>query len=426
MTRPPLAAIVLAAGRSTRMRSERPKVLHEVLGLPLVLHVVRAARDAGAERVVLVVSPEHREAVAAALAGEEGLDFAVQEEARGTAHAVLAARDALGGFRGTALVLMGDAPCVRPRSLEALLREHRARAARCSLLSGRLDDPRGYGRVVRGPDGDVTAIIEEKDADPATRALREVNTGTFALELPACWELLERVEPSPHTGELYLTDVVQLARASGARVHAEPAADPGDALGVNTRAQLAQVTATLRERINAEHMARGATIVDPRTTFIDARACLEEDVRIEPFTVIEGPCRVARGAVVGPFAHLRGEVEIGPGARVGNFVEVVRSRLGAGSRALHLAYVGDASLGDEVNVGAGTVFANWDGQRHRECEVGRGASLGANTVLVAPARLGAGARTGAGAVVVRTEVPPGDTFVGVPARSRSGAEGSEA
>jgi bifunctional UDP-N-acetylglucosamine pyrophosphorylase/glucosamine-1-phosphate N-acetyltransferase len=416
-----LAAVILAAGRSTRMKSSVPKVLHRVLGLPLVEHVIRAARSVGVGKVVLVVSEDHRDDVAAALAHLPDLELAVQGEPKGTAHAVLAAQGALEGFAGTVLTLMGDAPCVSQDSLGALLAEHRERQSKVSVLSGRVSTPRGYGRIVRGPDGDVNAIIEEKDATEGQRAIAEVNAGSFALEAPVCWDLLGRIAPSPRTGELYLTTVIELARADGLRVHAADAGREGDLLGVNDRAQLAHVTGVLRERINAEHMSRGVTIVDPASTFIDAQVEIAQDVRIEPFVVVHGPCKLERGALIGPFAHVRGGSTIGEGAHVGNFVEVVRSSLGAGTTAMHLAYLGDATVGQRVNVGAGVITANNDGQRKHPTQVGDGASLGSNTVLVAPTTVGAGA------VVVRSEVPAGATVVGVPARpvsaNRSGGEG---
>ncbi len=420
-----VAAVVLAAGQSRRMKSDLPKVLHPVLGQPLLAYAIDAARSAGAGRVVVVVRPEHEAAVRDAFANPGGspqgshtqgdVVTAIQHEARGTAHAVMAAREALTGFEGTLLVLLGDAPCVTSRSLEALLREHAQRAAALSVLTGEVPEPRGYGRIVRGPDGDLAGIIEEKDASPQVRALREINSGVMALEAPAIWGTLERIQPSAASGELYLTDAIELTRAAGRRVHAVRAAGPDEVLGVNDRVQLAQVTAVLRRRINEAHMLAGVTIVDPESTFIDARAVIEHDVRIEPFTVVEGACRLERGARVGPFARLRA-AHLRSEAIVGNFVEVARTEVGRGTRALHLSFLGDGALGADVNVGAGTIFANWDGARHHRTVVGEGASLGAGTVVVAPASIGAGARTGAGAVVAKGEVAAAATVVGVPAR----------
>lgn len=408
------AAIVLAAGRSRRMQSTLPKVLHRVLGLPLVEYVVRAARGAGAERVVVVASPDHRDQVAETLAHIPAVQVVVQEDPQGTAHAILAAKPALEGFSGTGLVLLGDAPAISGRSLSALLKAHGERRASLSVLSGIVDDPTGYGRVIRGVHGDLEAIIEEKDAPAEVREVQEINSGVFALELPALWDVLEAVRPSPATGERYATDAIGIALARHLRTHACAAAETADVLGVNDRAQLAAVTAVLRERINLGHMQRGVTIVDPSSTFIDVRAEIEGDARIEPFTVIQGACRIGAGAVVGPFAHLR-EAELGPESRVGNFVEVVRSGIGAQSRALHLSYIGDATLAADVNVGAGTIFANYDGQTHQRSAVGEQASIGANSVLIGPSQLGARARTGAGAVV-KGEVAADQTVVGVPAR----------
>lgn len=416
---------MLAAGQSKRMRSDVPKVLHHALGQPLVAYAVQAARSAGATRIVVVVRPEHREQVASALAGFDEVTLAIQAEAKGTAHAVLAAKDALAGFNGTGLVLLGDAPCVSSHSLETLVKEHASRAATLSVLTGEVANPTGYGRIVRGPDGDLASIVEEKDASDAVKACREINSGVMALELPRLWSILERIQPSPRTGELYLTDAIEQTRlpsslpsstGNAGKVHAVRAAAEEDVLGVNDRVQLAQVTEILRRRINERHMRNGVTIVDPASTFIDARAELEHDVTIEPFTIIEGPCRVARGAKVGPFARLRGGSKLESGAIVGNFVEVVRSEVGPRARALHLAYLGDARLGAGVNVGAGAITANWDGQAHQRTTVADDASLGAGSVAVAPVTVGAGATIGAGAVVLG-DVPAGETWVGVPARA---------
>jgi bifunctional UDP-N-acetylglucosamine pyrophosphorylase/glucosamine-1-phosphate N-acetyltransferase len=422
-----IAAIILAAGRSRRMKSDVPKVLHSVLGIPLVEHVARAALSVGTERIVVVVSPEHREAVRAALADLPQVSLAVQSEPKGTAHAVLAARAALEGFEGMGLVLCGDAPCISQRSLSALVTAHREADAQLSLLTGRVPDPTGYGRIVREDAGRLAEIVEEKDATDEQRAIDEINSGTFALDLPASWEGLEAIGPSAATGELYVTDAVGLTRERGGAVQAVNAAGETDVLGVNDRAQLAQAISVLRERINQGHMKGGVTIVDSASTFIDPRARIEADVRIEPFVMIQGPCVIEAGAVVGPFAHIRGGSKLGPRSRVGNFVEVVRSQVGEDTNALHLSYLGDGTLGAGVNVGAGTIFANWDGTKHHETNVGAGASLGANTVVVAPATLGERCRTGAGSVVVRTEIPAGATYVGVPARGlRSQTPGGDA
>ena len=412
------AAIVLAAGRSRRMRSSLPKVLHPILGLPIVEYVVRTAIQVGAERVVVVASPEHRDQVAETLSHLPQVEVVIQDPPLGTAHAILAAKEALADFSGTGLVLLGDAPGISLRSLNALLTMHRERNAALSVLSGVVANPTGYGRVLRGVHGDVEAIIEEKDAPPEVREVCEINSGTFALELPKIWEVLEGVKPSAATGERYATEAIGVARSRGLRTIACNVADEADILGVNDRSQLAAATVVLRERILQRHMEAGVTIVDPASTFVDVRATLERDVRLEPFTVIEGACHIGEGSVIGPFAHLR-EATLGQEVRIGNFVEVVRSTVGAKSRALHLSYLGDAQVGQDVNIGAGTIFANYDGQAHQPSTVADRASLGANTVVVGPSQIGSGAKTGAGAVV-KGEVSPEAVVVGVPARPLGG------
>ncbi|MBI3723749.1 bifunctional N-acetylglucosamine-1-phosphate uridyltransferase/glucosamine-1-phosphate acetyltransferase [bacterium] len=434
-----LAAIVLAAGKSKRMNSALPKVLHPILGMPLVCHVLEAAVAAGVRRIVVVASVENRSALEAALREWHderarrtapslttfSVDVVVQEVQRGTADAVLSARARLQGFDGTAVVLCGDAPCVSASSIEALLSEHRSKGAEISVLSGELDDPGGYGRIVRGSGAAITRIVEEKDATPDERRIREINSGIIALEVPLAWSLLENVAPSKETDELYLTEAVSLASREGRKALAVMAAVPEDVLGVNDRAQLAHVTAVIRRRVNLAHMKAGVTLVDPDTVFIDPRARIGRDTLIMPFVVIEGPCVIGSGVRLGPFAHVRGGSVLGDGGAVGNFVEVVRTRMGSSSRALHLAYLGDATVGEGTNVGAGTIFANYDGKDKHPTSVGAKVSLGAGTVLVAPCSVGDSARTGAGAVVLaRESVPAGETWVGVPARKNAARRAS--
>jgi bifunctional UDP-N-acetylglucosamine pyrophosphorylase/glucosamine-1-phosphate N-acetyltransferase len=429
-----LAAIVLAAGRSKRMNSALPKVLHPILGVPLVVHVLEAAVAAGVTRIVLVANADNKDALAQASAdwiterrtrieraAAVSCEIAIQETPRGTADAVLSARAALAGFSGTAVVLCGDVPCVSASSIEALLLGHSERKADLSVLSGDLPNPTGYGRIVRGPDGDLAAIVEEKDATPERKALKEINSGILALELPRLWDTLSRIAPSATTGELYLTEAVVVGRNEKKRTIAVRAALPEDVLGVNDRSQLAECAAVLRHRVNVAHMKAGVTIVDPATAFIDTRVQIGRDTTIMPFVVIEGPCVIGSGVRVGPFAHVRGGSTVGEGGAVGNFVEVVRSHLGANTRALHLAYLGDTDMGEKTNVGAGTIVANFDGVAKHRTSVGSDVALGAGTVLVAPCVVAKGARTGAGAIVTAgNTVPAGETWAGVPARRLDG------
>lgn len=420
-----VAAIVLAAGKSKRMNSALPKVLHPVLGVPLIAYVLGAAVEAGIRTLVLVANPENKAQLEAAVAewSEETLEaegvrveIAVQEMPKGTAHAVLAAKSKLAGFTGTVVVLCGDAPCVSPGSIEALLKEHRARNAELSVLSGEVADPRGYGRIIRGPDGDLASIVEEKDATPHHRAIREINSGILAFEMPRLWTVLERIQPSRETGEIYLTEAVTLAKVERHKSIAVHAAVPTDVLGVNDRAQLADATAVLRDRINLGHMKAGVTIVDPKSAFIDPRAKIGHDTTLLPWVVIEGPCEIGSGVRVGPFAHIRGGSRVGDGAAVGSYVEVVRSEMGEKARALHLTFLGDAKIGAGTNIGAGSVVANFDGVNRHPTTVGPGSFIGSGTVLVSPCTLGDGARTAAGAVVVHTTIPAGEVWAGVPAK----------
>lgn len=427
---PEIAAIVLAAGRSKRMNSALPKVLHPVLGVPLFVYVLEAAFEAGVRRIVLVANPDNKDALRAACdewshersarsSAEVSWDVAVQETPRGTADAVLAARHHLEGFTGTGLVLCGDAPCVSPSSLQALLKEHQERKADLSVLSGEVANPHGYGRIVRGVDGDLAAIVEEKDATPERRAIKEINSGIIALELPRLWATLQAIQPSKASGELYLTEGVTVARNEKKRAAAVRAGVLEDVLGVNDRVQLAEVTQILKRRVNARFMREGVTIVDPESAWIDPRARIGRDTTILPGVVIEGPCVLGENMRVGPFAHIRGGSTFGNGGAVGNFVEVVRSRWGDKARALHLAYVGDATVGDDTNVGAGTITANFDGAKRQPSRVGSKVSLGSGTILVAPVEVADGARTGAGAVVTH-DVPRNETWAGVPARRLHG------
>ncbi len=425
------AAIVLAAGKSKRMNSALPKVLHPVLGVPLFVYVLEAAVAAGVRRIVLVANPDNKDALRKATeewAAERKLrsgadvrwDVAVQETPKGTADAVLSARSALEGFTGTGIVLCGDAPCVSPSSLEALLKQHRERSADLSVLSGDVADPLGYGRIVRGPDGDLSSIVEEKDATPERKAIKEINSGIIALELPRLWHTLQAVQPSKASGELYLTEAVTVARNEKKRTVAVRAGVFEDVLGVNDRVQLAQVTAIIKRRVNEAVMRSGVTLVDPESTWIDPRARIGRDTTILPGVVIDGPCVIGEGVRIGPFAHVRGGSTLGDGGAVGNFVEVVRSQWGDKSRALHLAYVGDATVGEDTNIGAGAITANYDGKNRQTSKIGSRVSLGSGTVLVAPVGVGDGARTGAGAVVTK-DVPPGETWAGVPARRLDGS-----
>lgn len=438
------AAIVLAAGQGTRMRSRIPKVLHPLAGRPMVDHVLAALSDAGVTRPVVVIG-HGAEAVGAAL-GDRATTV-LQDPQRGTADAVRVGLDGLAATIDRVLVTMGDVPMQPPELYTALLDALDGGEAAIALVSARVDDPSGYGRVVRDPGGGASAIVEEADADEATRAIGEVNAGTYAFDAAWLRGAIGRVQASA-SGEYYLTDLVALAVGDGRPVAVVAAADPDDAMGINDRVALSVAEERLRRRINERHMRNGVTIVDPASTRIDATVEIGQDARIEPGSTLQGATVIARDAVIGPNAHVRDsrigartqvwasvveastvaeDVQIGPYAhlrpgadvgarcRIGNFAEIKQSTLGAGTQQHHFSYIGDAQVGDNVNIGAGSVTANFDGTAKHRTIVGSGVKLGVDTMMVAPVTIGEGATTGAGAVITR-DVAPGKTVVGMPAR----------
>jgi bifunctional UDP-N-acetylglucosamine pyrophosphorylase/glucosamine-1-phosphate N-acetyltransferase len=442
---PSLAAIVLAAGQGTRMRSRLPKVLHPLAGRPLIHHVLGLLADLQASPIV-VVTGHGAEAVEAALDSTAVVAIR-QEPQRGTADAVRMAMSAIPEAMHQVLVTMADVPLLPPDLVRTLVDEQTRADAPIVLLSAKLQDPSGYGRIVRAPDDSCQAIVEEADADSATRALDEVNAGTYCFDGSWLRSHVARVPLSP-SGEYYLTDLVGLATSEGQVVRVVTAPRPELAMGINDRVQLAAADRLLRARIAEDHMRAGVTIVDPASTFIDAAVEIGQDARIEPWTVLSGrtvigpeavigpgsrirdsridaraqvygswveESEVGEDAHVGPMSHLRPGSVVGAGSEIGNYAEVKKSRLGARVRQHHFSYLGDAQVGDDVNIGAGTVTANFDGTTKHETVIGDGAFIGVDTMLRAPVTVGPGAKTGAGSVVTR-DVAPGKTVVGVPAR----------
>lgn len=440
MTQNQLAIIVLAAGQGTRMKSRLPKVLHEIGGRPLVGHVLHTAGALGADHIEVVVRHERDQVVAALAAQHPDAVIVDQDDIPGTGRAVQVALDTLpADFEGDVLVLSGDVPLLQADTLQALLDGHRAASAAATLLSARLDDPTGYGRVIRGADGTVERIVEQKDASDEERAVTEINAGVYVFRATALRTSLAKVGRDNAQGEMYLTDVIGLLRAEAEPVAAELAADVASTFGVNDRAQLAEAGRVLNQRIVRHWQREGVTIVDPATTWIDDDAKIAADVTILPNTQIlratviaagatVGPdttlvdCEVGEDAVVrrtdanlavigaratvGPFSFLRPGTVLGEGGKIGAYVETKNAQIGEGSKVPHLSYVGDATIGRGVNLGASTITANYDDVNKHRTEIGDEVHTGSHTVLVAPVRLGAGAKTGAGAVV-RKDVPAG-------------------
>ena len=406
-------AVVLAAGRGVRMKSEKAKVLHGLLGRPLIHHVLRSLRAAGVKDIVVVVG--HQEDAVKKAAGD-GVAFARQTEQKGTGHAVLSAEKSLKGFGGQVFVLAGDAPLITPDTLQAMADAHKAARAAATVLTCCIDDPSGYGRIARDDSGKFLGIVEDNDADEKQKMIQEVNSGAYVFEAKDLFRALREVTPNAKKGEIYLTDVLKVLMGHGRAVATHRAPDPAEVYGINSRRDLVAATNFLRWRILERHMDAGVTIVDPSTTFIEEDTTIGPDTVILPYTVIEHDVTIGKGCEVGPFSHLRPGAVLDDGAEVGNFVEVKKSRIGPHSKAKHLTYLGDATLGAGVNIGAGTITANYDGKNKHATVIGDGVHIGSNTVLVAPVKLGKNVTTGAGAVVLH-DVADGDTVVGVPARS---------
>lgn len=406
-------AVVLAAGKGVRMKSDRAKVLHEVLGRPVLQYVLRHLRQAGVADILVVVGHQADKVKAAA----PDCRYVEQKEQKGTGHALLCAEPELAGFAGDLFVLAGDAPLIGPNTLLRMLEEHRAAGRDATFLSACLDDPTGYGRVLRDrATGKFLRFVEEADASPEEKNIPECNSGAYVLRAPAVFGALREVRPNNAKNELYLTDALAVLASRGRPVDACRSRNPAEIYGINTRRDLVAATNFLRWKILEYHMDNGVTVVDPSTTFIEDDVTIGSDTVIHPFSVIRRGVLIGRGCEVGPFAHLRPGTVLEDGAEIGNFVEVKKSRVGPHSKAKHLTYLGDAILGAHVNIGAGTITANYDGTRKHPTVIEDGVQTGSNTVLVAPVRVGKGAKTGAGAVVAKGEVPPGAVVVGVPAR----------
>ncbi len=416
----PLAVLVLAAGKGTRLGAVAdlpPKALLECLGLPLIEHVRRAIAPLEPAHAVLVIGHRADEVEAwRSTAWPEALPVP-QVPQNGTGHAARLALEALPDFVGDVLVVYGDVPQLRPDDLQALLAAHRAADALATVLTGVTPEPGLLGRIVRSASGAFERIVEARDASPTELGIQEFNTGIYVFQAAALRGALTNLSASNAQGEEYLTDAVGDVAASGGAVVGMAAPDPSALLGVNDWADVAAAVATLRARICTEHMRRGVRITDPATTVIEADVTIAAGARIYPFTHIGTGCRIGAGARIGPFARLRGGTVVGAGAELGNFVEAKASTIGAGAKAKHLTYLGDADVGAGANVGCGVVTANYDGNAKHRTTIGPGASIGSGTVLVAPVEVGEGARTGANAVVLPGQgVPPRATAVGVPSR----------
>jgi bifunctional UDP-N-acetylglucosamine pyrophosphorylase / glucosamine-1-phosphate N-acetyltransferase len=409
-------AIILAAGQGKRMKSDKAKVLHEVCGRPMIHYVVDAARGAGAKTIVVVVGYA-ADQIRDYLHDEPDVLFATQTQQLGTGHAVKVCHSLLADYQGPVLVLVGDEPLLRPQPLADLLdRQHRDEAA-CLLGTAMLDDPTGFGRILRDSAGRFLRIVEERDCNPEERALREVNPSCYVFELPGLWDALDKIGTSNAQGEYYLTDAPEQLKNIGRKVLALNVLRADDVLGVNTRQHLAQATAIMQSRIQDHWMTEGVSIVDPRNTYIDGRAWIGRDTVIHPFTVISGTVKIGSRCRVGPLTHLRDGTVLDDDVEVGAFVEIKQSHLASETLVRHLAYLGNAEIGVGVNIGATAITANFDGQRKSQTRIGDRSQIGAGAILIAPVNIGEDAVVGANAVVAHDhDVAAGQTVVGVPAR----------
>ena len=437
-------AIILAAGQGTRMKSQTPKVLHTLMGKPLVRYGVEMAIEVTGNKPIVVIG--HGAELLIKELGSE-TNFVTQEQQLGTGHAVLQTEKSLTGFNGQIVVTSADMPLLRKETISGLIQKQKDNPGSLTLLTVTGEESRGFGRIIRDSDGNVTGIVEEAQATKEQLAIKEYNVGAYCMDSQWMWDALKKIQKSPK-GEYYLTDIVQVASDAGVEILAIEVGSPAEALGINTRQHLAEAETALRQRINVEWMLNGVTMVDPTQVYIEPGVKIQPDTTIWPGTYLKGKTEIGSGCILGPntiiessrlgmnchilssvieFAIIEDHVEMGPychlrkGAHLashvhmGNFGEVKDSYLGEGTKMGHFSYIGNADIAGNVNIGAGTITCNYDGKSKHPTIIEEGVFIGSDTMLVAPVKIGRGAKTGAGAVVTR-DVAPGEVVVGVPAK----------
>jgi len=439
-----LSAVILAAGQGTRMKSSLPKVLHLILGKPMAWYAIEAARQITGKKPVMVIG--HAADQVRHVLGDQA-EYVLQEPQLGTGHALMQAEHLLSGQCDLVLVTYADMPLLTRETLARLVEVAQSHTGPVSMLTVTTAETRGFGRILRDPSGQVSGIVEEAQASPEQLGIHELNPGVYCFRAEWLWPALKRIRLSPK-GEYYLTDLVGLAVADGHMIRTIDLAEPDEVIGINTRVHLAQAETLLRQRINRQWMLAGVTMINPLSTYIEPEVTLGQDTILWPGTFLHGSTRIGKGCEIGPdtiikdtqvgddctllasvleSAVLENHVEMGPychlrkgaylstGVHMGNFGEVKNSTLGPGAKMGHFSYMGDATVGPDVNIGAGTITCNYDGEHKYPTEIGEGAFIGSDTMLVAPVKIGAGAKTGAGAVVTK-DIPPNSLAVGVPAR----------
>ena len=401
----PTVAVILAAGASTRMITDLPKVLHEVCGRPMLAYVLDVCRAVGIDRILCVVG-YRQEDIERAFADESSVEWINQAEQKGTGHAVRVCAEALEGFDGNCVVLCGDGPLIRAETLQALIEKHEQTHSVATLATAVLNDPTGYGRIVRDAYGNIEGIVEHGDCTESQRDIREINPSYYCFDARHLFDALAQVKPNNIKGEYYLTDALHIIINQGLRATAITSVDPQDVLSINSRQQLAEVSKLMQRRIQDRLMSQGVTIVDPENTWIDVRTKIGKDTVIRPFSYIHGQVEIGERCSVGPFSHLRDGTKLADDVVVGVFTELKAAVLGEGTRARHLSYLGNTRIGRRVNVGAGTIVANFDGETINETHIDDDTFIGSGSILVAPLTLGPGTHVETGSVVDQASAPP--------------------
>lgn len=433
-------AVILAAGEGTRMKSDTPKVMHKICGVSMLEHVIRASRDAGASKIVVVVG-KHKDIIIDAFRDYKDTEFVIQEEQKGTGHALMQARKAV-GENSLITVLYGDMPVVTPESISAMVEFHKNKDAAATVMTAKVADPTGYGRII-GEGDKVLLIREEKDATPEEKAIKEINSGFYCFESSVAFDALEKIDNNNKQGEYYLTDIVEVLNGENKDVIAFRLQDPDELSGVNDRCQLAHVQQLIQKKIIKKHMENGVTFLNPDNTLVDIDVEIGKDTIIYPGVILEGKTKIGQGCTIigasriiesnigddveivssqiqyssisdnvkiGPFSHIRPDCNIGPNVKIGDFVELKKTKVGDGTKIPHLSYVGDSTVGSKINIGAGVIVVNYDGYEKHPTVIEDGAFIGCNSNLIAPAHIGADSFVAAGSTITQ-EVPEGSLAI---------------